>query len=105
MCPVTGRSVAVTSALTGARKPSRYGFRDSAVCTDVISALLYGSIYNIVMTALFEPYAADEKMARMTSESQAGVRSVRDDLLHAAVGLLNDHGPDALQTRKVASAA
>lgn len=32
-------------------------------------------------------------------------RSVRDDLLHAAVGLLNDHGPDALQTRKVASAA
>ncbi|OBK31727.1 TetR family transcriptional regulator [Mycobacterium asiaticum] len=39
----------------------------------------------------------------MTS-SQAQ-RSVRDDLLHAAVGLLNDHGPDALQTRKVASAA
>jgi len=32
-------------------------------------------------------------------------RSVRDDLLHAAVGLLNDHGPDALQTRKVAGAA
>ncbi|QLL08307.1 TetR/AcrR family transcriptional regulator [Mycobacterium vicinigordonae] len=32
-------------------------------------------------------------------------RNVRDDLLHAAVGLLNDHGPDALQTRKVASAA
>ncbi len=26
-------------------------------------------------------------------------------MVHAAVGLLNDHGPDALQTRKVASAA
>jgi AcrR family transcriptional regulator len=26
-------------------------------------------------------------------------------MLHAAVGLLNEHGPDALQTRKVASAA
>lgn len=32
-------------------------------------------------------------------------RSVRNDLLHAAVGLLDDHGPDALQTRKVAAAA
>jgi AcrR family transcriptional regulator len=32
-------------------------------------------------------------------------RSVRDELLHAAVGLLDEHGPDALQTRKVASAA
>lgn len=32
-------------------------------------------------------------------------RSVRDELLSAAVGLLNDHGPDALQTRKVAGAA
>jgi AcrR family transcriptional regulator len=32
-------------------------------------------------------------------------RSVRDEMLHAAVGLLDDHGPDALQTRKVASAA
>ena len=31
-------------------------------------------------------------------------RSVRDELLHAAVGLLDEHGPDALQTRKVASA-
>ena len=29
----------------------------------------------------------------------------RDDLLHAAVGLLDDHGPDALQVRKVAAAA
>ena len=32
-------------------------------------------------------------------------RSVRDELLYAAVGLLDEHGPDALQTRKVASAA
>jgi AcrR family transcriptional regulator len=48
-----------------------------------------------------EPYAADEKMARMTSETG---RSIRDEMLHAAVGLLDDHGPDALQTRKVASA-
>ncbi|AKN18185.1 TetR/AcrR family transcriptional regulator [Mycobacterium haemophilum] len=32
-------------------------------------------------------------------------RKVRDGMLHAAVGLLNDHGPDALQTRKVAGAA
>ncbi|MBV8863104.1 MAG: TetR/AcrR family transcriptional regulator, partial [Mycobacterium sp.] len=28
-----------------------------------------------------------------------------DELLHAAVGILNEHGPDALQTRKIASAA
>lgn len=32
-------------------------------------------------------------------------RTVRDELLHAAVGLLNDHGPDALQARKVSSTA
>jgi len=32
-------------------------------------------------------------------------RTMRDELLHAAVGLLDDHGPDALQARKVASAA
>ncbi|MCV7409529.1 TetR family transcriptional regulator [Mycobacterium florentinum] len=38
----------------------------------------------------------------MTSEVQ---RSVRDEMLHAAVGLLDSDGPDALQTRKVASAA
>src|SRR6201997_5233256 len=44
-------------------------------------------------------------MARMTSETQRSVRSVRDEMLHAAVGLLNDHGPDALQTRRVAGAA
>ncbi|OBB80991.1 TetR family transcriptional regulator [Mycobacterium colombiense] len=38
----------------------------------------------------------------MTSELQ---RSVRDEMLHAAVGLLDEHGPDALQTRKVAGTA
>ena len=38
----------------------------------------------------------------MSSET---VRSVRDDMLHAAVALLDEHGPDALQTRKVAGAA
>ncbi len=41
----------------------------------------------------------------MTSETQRSVRSVRDEMLHAAVGLLDDHGPEALQTRTVASAA
>jgi AcrR family transcriptional regulator len=41
----------------------------------------------------------------MTSETQGGVRSVRDEMLRAAVGLLDDQGPDALQTRKVAGAA
>ncbi len=42
----------------------------------------------------------------MTSETTSGPgRSVRDELLHAAVGLLDEHGPDTLQTRKVASAA
>ncbi|AGL26136.1 transcriptional repressor [Mycobacterium tuberculosis CAS/NITR204] len=39
-------------------------------------------------------------MARMTSQT-----GVRDELLHAGVRLLDDHGPDALQTRKVAAAA
>ncbi|MGE2813928.1 TetR/AcrR family transcriptional regulator [Mycobacterium heidelbergense] len=38
----------------------------------------------------------------MTSQTQ---RTVRDELLHAAVCLLDDDGPDALQTRKVAGAA
>ncbi|WP_155768087.1 TetR/AcrR family transcriptional regulator [Mycobacterium asiaticum] len=42
-------------------------------------------------------------MARMTASQTQ--RSVRDELLQAAVGLLNEHGPDALQTRKVAGAA
>lgn len=32
-------------------------------------------------------------------------RSVRDELLHAAVSLLHADGPDALQTRKIANAA
>jgi len=42
----------------------------------------------------------------MTSETtSAPGRSVRDELLLAAVDLLNEHGPDALQTRKVAAAA
>jgi AcrR family transcriptional regulator len=41
----------------------------------------------------------------MTSETERSVRSVRDEMLHAAVGLLDEHGPDALQTRKVAGAA
>ncbi|EID13191.1 transcriptional repressor [Mycobacterium xenopi RIVM700367] len=41
-------------------------------------------------------------MATMTSQTEP---SGRDKLLHAAVGLLDDQGPDALQTRKVASAA
>ncbi|OBG28966.1 TetR/AcrR family transcriptional regulator [Mycobacterium sp. 852002-51057_SCH5723018] len=41
----------------------------------------------------------------MTSETRPGVRSVRDEMLHAAVGLLDEHGPDALQTRRVAGAA
>jgi AcrR family transcriptional regulator len=41
----------------------------------------------------------------MTSESEPGVRDVREELLHAAVGLLDEDGPDALQTRKVAGAA
>ncbi|WP_406817086.1 TetR/AcrR family transcriptional regulator [Mycobacterium sp. M23085] len=38
----------------------------------------------------------------MTSGVQ---RDVRAEMLHAAVGLLDEHGPDALQTRKVAGAA
>jgi AcrR family transcriptional regulator len=38
----------------------------------------------------------------MTSQTE---RSVRDELLHAAVEILNEHGPDALQTRKIANAA
>lgn len=41
----------------------------------------------------------------MTSELPRGQRSVRDEMLRAAVDLLHEHGPDALQTRKVAAAA
>ena len=44
-------------------------------------------------------------MARMTSETERSVRGVRDEMLHAAVGLLDEQGPDALQTRRVAGAA
>ncbi len=42
----------------------------------------------------------------MTSQlGSPAQRTVRDQLLHAAVGLLDGHGPDALQTRKIAGAA
>ncbi|MCV7403722.1 TetR/AcrR family transcriptional regulator [Mycobacterium marseillense] len=41
-------------------------------------------------------------MATMTSDVRHGVRQ---DMLSAAVDLLHEHGPDALQTRKVAGAA
>src|ERR1700753_3359120 len=45
-------------------------------------------------------------MARMVGDMETRIpRTVRDELLHAAVGLLDEHGPDALQTRKVAGAA
>lgn len=42
------------------------------------------------------------EMSPATSQTE---RSVRDELLHAAVTMLNEQGPDALQTRKIASAA
>jgi AcrR family transcriptional regulator len=38
----------------------------------------------------------------MTSQTE---RNVRTELLHAAVEILHEHGPDALQTRKIAGAA
>ena len=38
----------------------------------------------------------------MTSQAE---RNVRDELLHAAVAILDEEGPDALQTRKIAGAA
>jgi AcrR family transcriptional regulator len=38
----------------------------------------------------------------MTSQPE---RNVRDELLHAAVAILDEDGPDALQTRKIAAAA
>ncbi|MGF2946420.1 TetR/AcrR family transcriptional regulator [Mycobacterium sp. Lab-001] len=48
-------------------------------------------------------------MTRMASETmstrQHSVRDVRGEMLLAAVGLLDENGPDALQTRKVAGAA
>lgn len=41
-------------------------------------------------------------MTTMTSQTE---RNVRDELLHAAVDILNEDGPEGLQTRKIASAA
>jgi AcrR family transcriptional regulator len=41
----------------------------------------------------------------MSPETSATERNVRDELLHAAVSILNEDGPDGLQTRKIASAA
>jgi AcrR family transcriptional regulator len=44
-------------------------------------------------------------MSASSSVTSQTERNVRDELLHAAVDILNEHGPDALQTRKIASAA
>jgi AcrR family transcriptional regulator len=44
-------------------------------------------------------------MAILFGKMTSTQRGVRDQMLHAAVELLNEHGPDALQTRKVAGAA
>lgn len=41
----------------------------------------------------------------MTTVTSQPERTVREDLLAAALGLLDEHGPDALQTRKIAAAA
>ncbi|KZS61727.1 TetR/AcrR family transcriptional regulator [Mycobacterium ostraviense] len=41
----------------------------------------------------------------MTEQAQPAIRGVRGEMLHAAVALLDEHGPDALQTRKVSGAA
>ncbi len=41
----------------------------------------------------------------MTSETQQADRNVRDELLGVAVEMLNQDGPDGLQTRKIAGAA
>jgi AcrR family transcriptional regulator len=41
----------------------------------------------------------------MTPAISPTERNVRAELLHAAVAILNEDGPDALQTRKIASAA
>jgi AcrR family transcriptional regulator len=46
--------------------------------------------------------SASSSSSSATSQSE---RNVRDELLHAAVDILNTDGPDALQTRKVAGAA
>jgi AcrR family transcriptional regulator len=44
-------------------------------------------------------------MSASSSATSQTERNVRDELLRAAVDILNEHGPDALQTRKIASAA
>lgn len=41
----------------------------------------------------------------MTEQAQPSVRSMRAEMVDAAVALLHENGPDALQTRKVAAAA
>ena len=41
----------------------------------------------------------------MTPETSQTERNVRDELLHVVVDILNQDGPDGLQTRKIASAA
>ncbi|KZS75510.1 TetR family transcriptional regulator [Mycobacterium kansasii] len=41
----------------------------------------------------------------MTEQAQHGIRSVREEMVHAAVALLDEQGPDALQTRRVSGAA
>lgn len=41
----------------------------------------------------------------MTTVTSQPDRTVRDDLLNAALAILDEHGPDALQTRKIAAAA
>jgi AcrR family transcriptional regulator len=44
-------------------------------------------------------------MSSMTPATSPTERNVRAELLHAAVAILNEDGPDALQTRKIAAAA
>jgi AcrR family transcriptional regulator len=44
-------------------------------------------------------------MSSPTSQTSPTERNMRDELLHVAVGILNQDGPDGLQTRKIASAA
>jgi AcrR family transcriptional regulator len=44
-------------------------------------------------------------MSVMTPATSPTERNVRDELLRAAVAILNEDGPDALQTRKIAGAA
>lgn len=49
-----------------------------------------------------EPWRAIGSIAKMNSDVK---RVLRDDLLKAALDLLGAHGPEALQTRKIATAA